>query len=54
MLIELDAREQMEKTGMKLTQVNKTEISESYAPKKEKDDDDDELKLSSKAGFSLV
>jgi hypothetical protein len=55
MLIELDAREIMEKKGLKLTQVNDTEIKDSYAQKKNPEDEDDgEVHLSAKAGFTLV
>ena len=55
MMIELDARDVMEKKGLKLTQVNDTEIKDSYVQKKNPDDEDDgEVHLSSKAGFSLV
>lgn len=58
MVIELDARDLMEKKGFQLTQVNNTEIKDSYAEKKNPDDDDDDLNggvhLSAKAGFTLV
>lgn len=41
-----------------MTQVNNTEIKDSYAEKKNPDDEDDELNggvhLSAKAGFTLV